>query len=359
MAELSRQELYSQVWAEPMIKVAQKYGISDVGLAKICRRNNVPVPPRGHWARKHAGYKVEIIPLPRQNKDFKITINPPPVTNKVSLPAERSKAREAIQKKLTVPETLQDPHLFVAKTATVLSKRKPGENVHIQAGSASVLNIKVSPEQLDRALRILDAVIKGIESQGLEILISDSGTSVMVEEIQVFFSLTEELEAKPREPTKWERDIGRTEVYTYVPSGNLLLSIDQPEVTGARKNWRDGKKPLESNLAHFVVRLIEYGALAKKQEEERQERQRRWEEQRRQEAERQRRAWEEKEKFSKLMTIIQNWQQSEQIRQFADAVEKKLRENPDFTVDEEWLAWVRKQADRIDPLLPKPAPDER
>lgn len=155
MAELSRQELYSQVWAEPMIKVAQKYGISDVGLAKICRRNNVPVPPRGYWARKQAGYKVDTIPLPRQNKDYKITITPPPGTNKVSLPVARSKARETVQKNLIVPEILQDPHPLVAKTAAVLSKRKPGDNGRIQAGSASVLNIKVSPDQLDRALRIV------------------------------------------------------------------------------------------------------------------------------------------------------------------------------------------------------------
>jgi len=52
-----------------MIKVAKKYGISDVGLAKICRRNNIPVPPRGFWARRQAGYKVDVISLPRQARN--------------------------------------------------------------------------------------------------------------------------------------------------------------------------------------------------------------------------------------------------------------------------------------------------
>ena len=37
-AELTREELYAQVWAEPMTKLAQRYGLSDRGLAKICTR---------------------------------------------------------------------------------------------------------------------------------------------------------------------------------------------------------------------------------------------------------------------------------------------------------------------------------
>ena len=53
-AELTREELYAQVWAEPMTKLAQRYGLSDRGLAKICTRTGIPVPGRGYWA----GYKV-------------------------------------------------------------------------------------------------------------------------------------------------------------------------------------------------------------------------------------------------------------------------------------------------------------
>jgi hypothetical protein len=33
----TREELYALVWSEPMRKVAQKFDISDVGLAKACR----------------------------------------------------------------------------------------------------------------------------------------------------------------------------------------------------------------------------------------------------------------------------------------------------------------------------------
>ena len=39
-----REDLYEQVWSEPMIKLANRCGISDVGLRKICRKLEIPLP---------------------------------------------------------------------------------------------------------------------------------------------------------------------------------------------------------------------------------------------------------------------------------------------------------------------------
>ena len=33
---VTRQDLYDQIWARPISKVSLTYGLSDVGLAKIC-----------------------------------------------------------------------------------------------------------------------------------------------------------------------------------------------------------------------------------------------------------------------------------------------------------------------------------
>lgn len=48
---LNREELYKQVWSQPMTKTAKSYGLSDVGLAKLCRKLNVPTPGRGYLRR--------------------------------------------------------------------------------------------------------------------------------------------------------------------------------------------------------------------------------------------------------------------------------------------------------------------
>lgn len=54
----NRETLYNEVWAEPVTAVAKRYGVSDAALHKVCRKLNVPLPPRGYWARKHAGQEV-------------------------------------------------------------------------------------------------------------------------------------------------------------------------------------------------------------------------------------------------------------------------------------------------------------
>ncbi len=60
-----RKVLYEQVWSEPALTVAKSYGVSSVWLGKVCRRLNVPVPPRGYWARVRSGVKGKKPPLPK------------------------------------------------------------------------------------------------------------------------------------------------------------------------------------------------------------------------------------------------------------------------------------------------------
>ena len=61
-----REQLYTEIWLEPIQHVAKKYDISDVGLAKVCRRLNIPRPGRGYWAMKAAGKPLlRQLPLPK------------------------------------------------------------------------------------------------------------------------------------------------------------------------------------------------------------------------------------------------------------------------------------------------------
>jgi hypothetical protein len=42
-----RRRLHDEMLAEPMLMVAKRYGLSDVGVAKLCRRAQNAVPPCG------------------------------------------------------------------------------------------------------------------------------------------------------------------------------------------------------------------------------------------------------------------------------------------------------------------------
>jgi hypothetical protein len=66
LATYKRERLYKEVWAEPTQKVAARYGISDVALARACRHLQIPKPPRGYWAKKaarQAGPRPKLLPL--------------------------------------------------------------------------------------------------------------------------------------------------------------------------------------------------------------------------------------------------------------------------------------------------------
>ena len=64
----NRDELYNEVWTTPMTTLAKAYGISNVGLASVCRKLAIPVPGRGHWTKKEAGQEVKPLPLPPLNE---------------------------------------------------------------------------------------------------------------------------------------------------------------------------------------------------------------------------------------------------------------------------------------------------
>ncbi len=72
--EITRQALYDQVWSTPMAKLAKNYGVSDVALAKICKKLNVPYPRRGYWRRKETGKTVKQLALPTNTDSTKEVI---------------------------------------------------------------------------------------------------------------------------------------------------------------------------------------------------------------------------------------------------------------------------------------------
>src|SRR5687767_9681690 len=61
---IERDKLYEQVWTTPIHTLCKQYGLSDRGLGKLCTRHNIPVPPRGYWARVEHGQEPPRPSLP-------------------------------------------------------------------------------------------------------------------------------------------------------------------------------------------------------------------------------------------------------------------------------------------------------
>jgi len=201
---INRHQLYEQVWQIPMAQLARQYEMSDVGLAKICKKHNIPRPPRGYWAKKTAGIDVEQDPLPEKKRNETITIHPNPsygVVNSENAPFQNYLPENDIGP-VSVAKRLVNPHHLIEQASILIGNSKPDNNGLLIPESNNCLDIKVSKNTLPRALRIMDALVKCLIELKFEVYISKEKTIVNIDGIELEFGIREELktEQKPQKP---------------------------------------------------------------------------------------------------------------------------------------------------------------
>jgi hypothetical protein len=289
---------------------------------------------------------------------------------------------------ISVSEVLENPHKLVALSARYLAKAHPQDGL-VSAPRRSCLDVHVSPDSLDRALRILDALLKAIEAAGLRIeivLVEDEEptqpsyyyqrtqrepsppsrvTRVLCDEEWIEFCLTEKVRRIEGPPaTETDRSISSwlPRASTYEPTGELALHLTNVEGLGIRSKWQDGKRQrLEDCLETFIANLstVALAFRLKREEDERRAaeareaaRVRHEEEARRLEEGERRRQEELREKA--LEAEVAQWRRAEDIRSYVTATLESLGEEDAATDDGESvrkrMQWALDYADRIDPL---------
>lgn len=364
--KMSRQALYEQVWAQPMTKVAKEYGISNVALAKICKKLNIPCPWRGYWRRKETGKSVKPLPLPpnsdptKQAVTIHRTIRPEFLTHISEEITQRITAEQIPEQKIEVPDRLGKPHRLLGGHLTEWRSPKVDKYGAIWSGNIRQLNIRVSPKSLSRALRIMNTLFAALETRGHQIVIRDGfhktlGVCINGQTVEVGleekFQRIERPVNKNRRPDPW-----KYHQYEYVPTGALILKITEWWADGLQKTWSDGKTAkLETCLNDFIVGLLKIAEAVKvrrlKQEQE--EQIRREAEHRRQEEELKRQ--QELAGRQKLEQEASNWAKAQQLRAYLAAVKDRLHakhgEIHSGSQADQWLTWAYQHADRLDPLI--------
>lgn len=374
--KMTRKELYDRVWTEPMSRLAKTYGMSDVGLAKLCNRFEIPRPPRGYWAKKEFGQEPPVLPLPNPDQNNQIELRDPSECE-IKSPELRFQVEQIVEKEhrhelpILVAETLRGSHTLVSQANEDFQGARPNENGILALPEHAVLALHVSKSSLRRALRIMDAVLKGLEEREYRVA---PGPTVTILDATVKFSIEESLEAEREEADDLELEgryvFGHSRFNKkWIPSGRLVLRIhdaDRYWAQGCRKSWRDGEKTkLEGVLNKFVGGLVAFAARIKEHEEAeaRKEQERQAEELRREEAARQRAEKRkqynaERARVETLLDEAKSWRRSQALRDYIEAA--KCDHLQRFgTIDPvgdfaQWVEWAIKQADRLDPLRESP-----
>jgi hypothetical protein len=171
---LSRSKLYGLVWTTPVTELAKQFGISDVALAKRCRAINIPLPPRGYWARVAAGQTPRRPPLPpfgveRRRAGRALPPPEPEITFDPGRKTSTSAGDELELPTITVTATtdLTSACDLVKRTARHLKHPRRAE-LKFTRGEAHgpILRLHVAPASLDRALLLADSFLKAVVEQG-------------------------------------------------------------------------------------------------------------------------------------------------------------------------------------------------
>lgn len=368
--KMTRGELYDLVWSVPITRLSKKYGLSDVGFAKICKKHNIPRPPRGYWARVESGQKLKKTPLPPGNKDLIIELpqkRNTEIKEKIQSEAQKTKKFTA---PIMIPESLRGANPIVKQTNDILKSIEPDHLGILNPPKNDCLDISVSKKSLRRSLIIMDGLIKTLEGNGYDFFLSDECTQVRLLDVTLKIKMSEEITTVQKEPKKHDLDgyynFGHSRFDTErVPSGKLCLTIDEHFWRwneNYRKNWRDtGKKTLEEQLHGFANGLVAAAVRKKACLQEKEERQRKEREIELQRQERMRIRAEkieqkknEQQKVSKLLADAGNWEKSLLLRKFIAEVERQAEEGEISSIQDgnlkEWICWAYQQADRLDPF---------
>lgn len=234
-APITRKELHDFVWREPRTKLAKIWGISDVAIGKLCVKASVPAPPLGYWAKKAAGGRTSIAPLPMRLPGQRETVNiralsdyerwnaPVDLDSEITPPTYSETVEEVVEAALArlgpyrAKRDLSEPHRGLRRV--LLSETSRAEKLKDRDWSFD--KPRYLEPRFQRQLRLFNSIFYIIDPLGASCVVNETVT--WVQGIGHFHHLTAsvgmgdsgvQLQFSEPENPKGHRDIPRSSVTT-------------------------------------------------------------------------------------------------------------------------------------------------
>jgi hypothetical protein len=269
------------------MELAQDFGLSDVALAKRCRKLGVPVPGRGYWARVAAGqepYRPTLKPRePDVGDHLALTFKPPvepPAKAAGDLPPDQAAVRAQIEgTAITLTDNLATACPPVQRLAHRLQVIPRSEITWARRGDRQgpVPTVEVSKGLQKRALQVTDTLLRAAESLGwpYQAVAPEPSTDRRYRPPTeppppsrgVLLVAGEALEIDIREPRTRTRHVETADEkrrkalgqYIYQPpwdyhdSGRLQLVFREPGHSYRERTFNDGKRQRLEDQIHRVL----------------------------------------------------------------------------------------------------------
>jgi hypothetical protein len=233
--KISREELYRRVWETPVRTLAKEFGISDVGLAKVCRKSLIPLPPVGHWMKVQHGKAVKHPALPPSATQEIVFAASSQRFQKPSMPDVQALAARVAALDFKIPGKALNLAPIAEQTHNALLEAKPDIRGLVTCGGPNVFNCTVSPNLVSRTVRLLHAIEVALPQLNARV----SGAGSRFHAVVAYETTTVRIrvvEAYTRTETKVQHskhEWDYTKTYKYHLSGRLTFEIEE---------WFDGQK---------------------------------------------------------------------------------------------------------------------
>jgi len=348
--EITREKLYEMVWSETLSAISEKFYITEDRLQKICTEQKIPLPRIRYWTSLKSGnIPIEKTPLGEYSgySGIYLKLREDVVRVKESIQTHLSRIKNEIENdpnvNLKVPDKLMNPDPLIAAARDRLYKKelwsKDKGIIHDYQGN---LAIYVSPNQMARALRFMDTMIKCLRNRGHQFANKNGSTHVIIFGEDYWISCCE----KDRRVIINDKYGSSTGLES---TGKLSLRLGESYYL---KEWPEGKTPIEEQVLKILAG-IEYHAW--KDREERIAREKVWADNK----ERERIAKElldrkvkELADFKELFRKSQRHEKAEIIRRYVQNLEMSAIKRNELTEElKNRIEWARQKADWYDPFI--------
>ena len=366
ISEYSRQELYDLIWSTPASKLAADFGISDVAIAKHCKKLNLPRPSSGYWAKVAAGRKPRKKPLP-------------PTANE----AFKQAAQSRLPKNLRLPGSTEALLPLASDLVSAITKAKLDHYKRAHLEDPRLPVVTVSKNLAERVGQAFHALLKELEPLGicfkkfqgtyeggyfqrhrdrLFVIIVEDIVRLDGSRVSAPWWQSAQANEKPSglltfsfKPHRWnDQDIKQWSESVRLPIEAVLAQI----VGGIRKHFLDAQEQREQWAIESAKRQAEW--LQRRLEWEKQEAIRLQQEKERKHAEALAAAV--RARKTALLKAAKNWRRSNTLLGFIDACEARWKSQSATPTAERigWLTWAREIASAMSPFpvgYPDPAND--
>jgi hypothetical protein len=344
--KLSREDLYQRVWSTPVTKLAKELDISDVGLAKACRKASIPLPPVGYWTKVAHGKTVPRPALPPSDQAT-VELDAQRFRGVKAPEAEKAAPAPTVAVPAEMPSRLPP---FTAATKAQLVKTRPKGAAFAVSNGPSAFECRVGEDSVERTLRVLAAIESNLASINATLVPGKQRLEVEVEGQRLEFRVVEqtrrtEIVVKDK---YYKGSISKD--YEYEFSG--LLNIEVLSHYEGRKKWTDGKRaPITEKIGEFLQGLVD-GALAiRRRNEELEAQHRRWAEETRRREEQAARRKALQDLQQRLIEEASAADHSRRVLAYVGQLREQLQATPESVPAEaaKWLDLAERLAASLDP----------